>query len=149
MNTKKKANVSLAICALVMGEVVHAAPKVIVNFKNNTADDAMYVRGNSRNEVTTYLNASPKPGKVVAGSSSSFTVSANGTSPITYASVRYQAGVKSCQFTTSYLMNSTPGGVRTPKWNRSAIASGGAKCDVSVTSVNYSSHDWIVSFIMR
>jgi hypothetical protein len=149
MNTKKKANVSLAICALVMGEVVHAAPKVIVNFKNNTADDATYMRGNSRNDVATYLNASPKPGKVVAGSSSSFTVSANGTSPITYATVRYQAGVKSCQFTTSYLMNSTPGGVRTPKWNRSAIASGGAKCDVSVTSVNYSNHDWIVSFIMR
>jgi hypothetical protein len=120
-----------------------------VNFKNNTADDAMYVRGNSRNDVATYLNASPKPGKVVAGSSSSFTVSANGTSPITYATVRYQAGVKSCQFTTSYLMNSTLGGVRTPKWNKSAIASGGAKCDVSVTSVNYSNHDWIVSFIMR
>jgi hypothetical protein len=149
MNTKKKANVSLAICALVMGEVVHAAPKVIVNFKNNTADDATYMRGNSRNDVATYLNASPKPGKVVAGGSSSFTVNSNGTSPITYATVRYQAGVKSCQFTTSDLMNSTPGGVRTPKWNRSAIASGGAKCDVSVTSVNYSNHDWIVSFIMR
>jgi hypothetical protein len=107
MSTIKKANVWLALCALAMGELVYAAPKVVVNFKNNTADDALYVRDNSRNDVATYLNASPKPGKVVAGGSSSFTVSANGTSPITYATVRYQAGVKSCQFTTSYLMSTT------------------------------------------
>lgn len=149
MSTIKKANVWLALCALAMGELVYAAPKVVVNFKNNTADDALYVRDNSRNDVATYLNASPKPGKVVAGGSSSFTVSANGTSPITYATVRYQAGVKSCQFTTSYLMSTTLGGVPMPKWNRSAIASGGAICDVNVTSVNYSNHDWNVSFVMR
>lgn len=78
MSTIKKANVWLALCALAMGELVYAAPKVAVNFKNNTADDALYVRDNSRNDVATYLNASPKPGKVVAGGSSSLQLAQTG-----------------------------------------------------------------------
>lgn len=149
MESLSKAKLLLVFCALATIGVANAGPQVIVNFKNDTDEDALYARGSGRNEVATYLNAIPKPDKVVKGGSSSFTVGANGSSPITYATVRYQAGVKTCQFTTSYLMSSTPGGVRTPKWNRSAVASGGARCDVSVTSVNYSSHDWVVSFTMR
>jgi hypothetical protein len=149
MKTTFKVNAFLLLSTLATAGVVSAAPKVTVNFQNNTAEDADYIRGGHSNELTTYLNALPKPNKVVAGGFSSFTVGANGSSPITYATVRYQAGIKSCQFTTSYLMSSTPGGLRTPKWNRSAVSSGGAKCDVSVTSVNYSNHDWVVSFTMR
>lgn len=140
----------LLACSLLAGTgLVNAAPQVTVNFKNNTGDDAVYTRGSSSNELATYENASPKPANVVAGGSYGFNVRPQGPSPITYATVRYQAGFKSCQFTTSYLMTSTPGGVRAPKWNKSAISGGGARCEVSVTSVNYSNHDWVVSFNMR
>jgi hypothetical protein len=127
----------------------NAAPQVTVNFFNNTGDNAAYVRGNNKNETTTYLNASPSPSEVAGGAFSTFVVRGTTSSPIVYATVRYQAGVKSCQFTTSYLMNTSRGGVRAPKWNRSAVAGGGAKCEAVVTSVNFSSHDWVVNFSMR
>jgi hypothetical protein len=127
----------------------NAAPQVTVNFFNNTGDNAAYVRGSTKNETTTYLNASPSPSEVAAGAFSTFVVRGTTSSPIVYATVRYQAGVKSCQFTTSYLMNTSRGGVRAPKWNRSAVAGGGAKCEAVVTFVNFSSHDWVVNFSMR
>ena len=149
MESLSKAKLLLVFCALATIGVANAGPQVTVNFKNETNENATYVRGSSSNESTTYSNASPKPGAVAAGTSTSFNVRPSGASPISYATVRYQAGFKTCQFTTSYMMNSTPGGVRTPKWNRSAVSGGGARCDVTLTSVNYSNHNWVVSFVMR
>lgn len=141
MKSKNIVNAVLLFSTLATVGVVSAGPQVTVNFKNETDENAVYVRGSSSNELTTYSNASPKPDAVAAGASTSFSVRPNGASPISYATVRYQAGLKTCQFTTSYLMSSTPGGVRTPKWNRSAVSGGGARCDVTVTSVNYSNHN--------
>ena len=149
MKSKNKVNAVLLFSTLVTVGTVSAGPQVTVNFKNETDENAVYVRGSSSNEQTTYSNASPKPDAVAAGASTSFNVRPSGASPISYATVRYQAGFKTCQFTTSYLMSSTPGGIRTPKWNRSAVSGGGARCDVTVTSVNYSNHNWVVNFIMR
>jgi hypothetical protein len=147
MNTVNKSKFLVAVVSVFTVGLASAGPRVTVNFTNNTSDDAVYMSGSSSNETTTYANASPKPGNVPAGRSDSFVVTTN--SAISYAMVRYQAGSKSCQFTTSYLMSSTTGGVRTPKWNKNAIATGGARCDVRITSVNYFNHDWVVSFTMR
>lgn len=149
MKSVKPIKCSIAAVAMLNVGVAVATPQVAVNFINNTAEPVVYQPGSSRNEATTYSNASPKPSNVPAGGTESYIVRATGSSPITYAMVTYKSGSKSCRFTTSYLMNATPGGVRTPKWNKSAVASGGARCDISITSVNYSSHDWSVNLIMR
>lgn len=149
MKNIKAINCCMVTVAMLNVGVAVAAPQVSVNFTNNTAEPVTYQIGSSRNETTTYSNASPKPSNVPAGGSESYIVRTTGSSPITYAMVTYTSGSKSCRFTTSYLMNSTPGGVRTPKWNKSAVASGGARCDISIASVNYSSHDWSVNLIMR
>jgi hypothetical protein len=149
MNFFKKTALLAGVVAVSTVSVAKAGPQVTVNFKNNSGEVALYVRGSSRNETTTYGNSSPSPRAVDAGGQHSYVVRATGSSPITYATVKYQAGSKVCQFTTSYLMNSTPGGLRTPKWNKSAVASGGARCDISIATVNYSSHDWAVTLTMR
>lgn len=149
MNSVGKVKYALATFAMLGAGVATAAPQVTVSFTNNTAEVATYQPGSSRNETTTYSNASPKPSDVESGSSRSYIVSATASSPITYAMVTYTSGSKSCRFTTSYLTNSTPGGVRTPKWNKSAVASGGARCDIRITSVDYSNHNWSVNLIMR
>lgn len=149
MKKVKTIKYALAATAMSCAGVVFAAPQVSVNFINNTTEVATYQPGSSRNETTTYSNASPKPSSVPPSGSEGFIVRATGSAPITYAMVTYKSGSKSCRFTTSYLMNSTTGGVRTPKWNKSAVASGGARCDISITSVNYSNHDWNVTLIMR
>jgi len=149
MNMRNIGKCLLATISMSTISVANAGPQVTVNFINKTRDAAAYINGGSRNETSTYANASPKPGDVRSGGTDSYIVRPNGASPITYATVRYQAGSKSCQFTTSYMMNSTPGGVRTPKWNKSALSGGGAECNVSITSVNYSNHDWVVDFSMR
>lgn len=149
MKNVKKVKYVMATVALLGSGMAAAAPQVTVSFTNNTAEVAIYQAGSSRNEITTYSNATPKPSSVETGGSQSYIVSSVGASPITYATVTYKSGSKSCRFTTSYLMNSTPGGVRTPKWNKSAVAGGGARCDINITSVNYGNHDWSVSLIMR
>ena len=149
MKKFKRASCLLGAAALLSVGFASATPQVTVNFKNNTPQDAVYVPGSSRNESTTYANASPKPAAVRAGMGESYIVRATGSSPITYAMVTYKSGTRSCRFTTRYLMNVSLGGVRTPKWNKSAVSSGGAKCDITITSVNYSTHDWNVDLIMR
>lgn len=79
------------ISALVVVGVTYAGPQVTVNFKNNTLGTVAYVSPRNSNEVTTHTNASPKPAaEVEAGALNSYTVRANGASPITFASVRYQ-----------------------------------------------------------
>jgi hypothetical protein len=149
MKSAKTIKSAMSVVAMLSAGSAIATPQVTVTFTNNAAELAAYQPGSSRNETTTYSNASPKPSNVPPGASESYTIRATGSSPITYGMVTYRSGSKSCQFTTSYLMNSTPGGVRTPKWNKSAVASGGARCDISITAVNYSNHDWSVNLIMR
>lgn len=149
MKSAKTIKSAMSVVAMLSAGSAIATPQVTVSFTNNTTEVATYQSGSSRNELTTYSNASPKPSNVESGGTRSYIVSATGSSPITYAMVTYKSGGKSCQFTTSYLMNSTPGGVRTPKWNKNAVASGGARCDISITTVNYSNHDWSVNLIMR
>ena len=149
MRNAKTIKSAMTVVAMLSAGSAIATPQVTVSFTNNTTEFATYQTGSSRNETTTYSNASPKPSNVPPGASESYTVHATGSSPITYGMVTYRSGSKSCQFTTSYLMNSTPGGVRTPKWNKNAVASGGARCDISITAVNYSNHDWSVNLIMR
>lgn len=138
MKSVKTIKYAVVLTGMLGAGAANAGAQVTVSFTNNTAEVATYQPGSSRNELTTYSNATPKPSNVESGGSRSYIVGATGSSPITYAMVTYKSGSKTCQFTTSYLINSTPGGLRTPKWNKNAVASGGARCDISITAVNYS-----------
>jgi len=125
-----------------------AGPEVTVIFKNNSDAEATYNAVGS-NAISTRMNASPKPlVKVKAGESNVYTVQSRISPDVNYASVRYEIGRKVCQFTTSYV-NTRVRGVTSPKWNKSAVGSGGAYCDVRVTSVNPASRAWAVEFTMR
>jgi hypothetical protein len=139
---------SLALVAGAVSAAAQAGPEVNVVFKNNSSATAIY-RSIGANGISTYANASPKPdNEVEAGGSNNYRVQSNISPDANYASVRYQIGAKTCQFTTSYV-KSRVRGVTLPKWNKSAVAGGGAHCGVTVTSVNPASHAWVVEFTMR
>jgi hypothetical protein len=93
---------------------------------------ATYSTTNS-NETSTYTNASPKPkteveagNEVEAGKSDSYKVQSNISPDANYAIVRYSIGSKTCVFNTNYVNTLNASGVKVPKWDKSATASGGA-----------------------
>lgn len=125
-----------------------AGPEVRVTFKNN-GDEKAYYSAVGSNGTMTYTNARPKPTTSVApGSHDTYGVRSSVSPDMGYAVVDYRLGSKTCRFSTTYT-RSFANGVRTPKWNKSAVAGGGARCDVRITSVDYSSHNWSVEFTMR
>ena len=140
--------VSLALVFATLSVTAQAGPAVDIIFRNNGPDAALY-QAITANEISTQANASPRPDdRVQAGSSTRFGVQSNISPDANYASVRYRIGVKSCLFTTSYV-KTLARGVTVPKWNKSAVASGGARCDARVVTVNPTSHAWTVEFTMR
>jgi hypothetical protein len=128
--------------------IAWAGPQVNVTFKNNGSERAYYSAVGS-NGTMTYTNASPKPDSEVEPSSQSVYGVRSSVSPdMGYAVVDYRMGSKTCRFSSTYTKAFT-NGVRTPKWNKSAVAGGGARCDVRITSVDYASHNWSVEFTMQ
>jgi len=139
---------SVMLAAVTASAIAQAGPAVNVTFKNNGTAVAIY-SAVGPNGAGTKVNASPTPdGQVEAGKSNIFTVKSNLSPDVNYAVARYQIGSKACQFTTTYL-KSRVNGVELPKWNKSAVASGGARCDVKITAVNFSTHAWSVEFAMK
>ncbi|MEQ7919675.1 hypothetical protein ABQX22_10820 [Xanthomonas sp. WHRI 1810A] len=134
------------VSALITVGVAQAGPEVQVVFKNNGASDAIYdVTGSS---AYSYSEAQPKPkGEVKAGESDNYKVTGSLSPDVTTVVFQYKSGGKVCKFKTSYLK--LPGRGVAPKWNKSADASGGARCDVRVTSTNPATHAWAVEFTMR
>jgi hypothetical protein len=136
------------MAALVLTGYAQAGPEVQVTFKNNGSGPAVY-RAVGANGLSTKMNARPQPaGEVNAGGANVYSVKSNLSPDANYAVVQYQAGAKICKFNTTYV-KTMERGVRVPKWNKSAVAEGGARCDVRITSVNYSTHAWAVEFTMR
>jgi hypothetical protein len=139
---------SAMLAAVTVSAAAQAGPAVSVTFKNNGTAAAIY-SALGKNGAGTKANASPTPGdKVEKGSFDSYKVQSNLSPDVNYAVVHYQIGSKACQFTTTYL-KSRVRGVELPKWNKSAVASGGARCDVKITSVDFATHAWAVEFAMK
>ena len=142
----------LTSATLFAASAAYAGPAVTVTFKHLGAagsTTATYSTTNS-NETSTYTNASPKPKtEVEAGKSDSYKVQSNISPDANYAIVRYSIGSKTCVFNTNYVNTLNASGVKVPKWNKSATASGGAICNATITSTNISTRAWEAEFTMK
>lgn len=125
--------------------VALAGPEAAITFKNNS-DSAAECSPVSISAYT-YAHANPKPPERVDSRSTGFFKVKGPTPDLTTVIFHYKIGSKVCKFKTSYLK--LPGLSGKPRWNKSAEAVGGARCDVKVTAVNYSNHNWAVEFTMR
>jgi len=138
----------VALALLVVSGVAQAGPPVDVTFKNSSGEKVFY-HAVGANGASTQINAQPRPSaEVQSGDVSRYTVQSNISPDANYAVVTYRAGSKACKFTTTYLKG-IQSGVRVPKWNKSATAEGGARCEVKITTVNYATHAWAVEFTMK
>lgn len=139
----KLISLALAMTTLLFAVDASAGPPVTVVFKNNGTTNANYTII-SNNEVSTYVNATPKPAPVVAPGATNTYVVVSPISPlVNFASLRYRSGIKECQFYTSYVS-----GAARP-WNSTATGSGGAVCASRITAVNIATNAWTVEFTMR
>jgi hypothetical protein len=134
---------SLSIAAT--SGVTLAGPEATVTIKNNSDKTAVYDPVSI--SAYTYAHADPKPPvEIVARSADFFRV--KGPIPdITPVIFQYKIGGKVCRFKTSYMK--LPGRNGAPRWNKSVEEMGGARCEVRITTVNQSNHDWAVEFTMR
>lgn len=123
----------------------HAGPEASITFKNNSDLTAHYDPVSIG--AYTYANANPKPPvRLDSRSTGSFKVKAP-IPDITPVIFQYKIGSKVCRFKTSYVK--LPGLNGAPRWNKSVEEFGGARCDVKVTAINHSNHNWAVEFTMR
>jgi hypothetical protein len=134
-----------AVSVAVSIGVAFAGPEATITFKNNSDLTAYYDPVSI--SAYTYAHADPKPpGEVESRSAKSFRV--KGPIPdLTPVIFQYKIGKKVCRFKTSY--TKLPGLHGAPRWNKSVEESGGARCDVRVTAINYSTHNWAAEFTMR
>lgn len=140
---------SLVLTAMTVAASAQAGPPVTVTFKNLGTEAAEYTVVTS-NEVSTQLNArSSIDRKVDAGASNTYTVQSNVSPDTSYATVRYVMGGKTCVFSTTFSKLPAAGGIRVPKWNRTATPSGGATCTATSRVTDLSSHAWTAEFTMK
>jgi hypothetical protein len=126
-----------------------AGPPVTVTFKNQSTENATYTIVTS-NETATNSNASPKPAQTVASKMNNmYTVQSPLSPDVNYANVRYKIGSKQCIFGTTFINELQSGGIKVPKWTKTATASGGAVCTATITSTNLSTYAWTVDFVMK
>lgn len=141
MNIKKNM-LSVVAVAMAMGVAgaAYAGPPVTITFKNQGTQPATYsvITGN---EVSTNVNASPKPrASIQPQSADTYSVRSLINPDASVASVRYTMGSKTCTFNTTFI-NQISGGIllpggptKIPRWNKTATASGGAICMATITS---------------
>ncbi|AKH64997.1 MULTISPECIES: hypothetical protein [Photorhabdus] len=151
MLVRKSLLALFATASLTAAGVVYAGPPVTVTFKHLGASgsaDAVYTII-TNNEVSTNVNATPKPRvRVRQGESDSYQVQSPITPDGNYAIVRYEIGNKTCVFSTTFI-NTYVNGVKIPKWNKGATPSGGAVCNATITSTNFLTYAWSVEFTMK
>ncbi|MCI3943238.1 hypothetical protein BW686_24125 [Pseudomonas syringae] len=140
---------SLALAAMTAAATAQAGPPVVVTFKNLSTEAAVYKVVTS-NETSTQLNAKPSiDASVPAGKDDVYTVQSNISPDANYASVRYTIGTKVCVFSTTFTNTFGAGGVKTPKWTRTATPSGGAICTATSGVTNLSTYAWAAEFTMK
>ncbi|MCV4284461.1 hypothetical protein [Pseudomonas capsici] len=139
---------AVVVIAFIAAGAAQAGPQVTVVFKNSGSTSAVYSPVDS-NEAMTKTFAKPMPlDSVSAGGINTYVVQGRLSPDASHAFVRYRAGNKECKFKSTYIMAHNRG-VRVPKWIKDAVASGGARCDARIISVNGATHDWVVEFVMR
>ncbi|MEG5265154.1 hypothetical protein TRP66_12675 [Pseudomonas sp. JDS28PS106] len=149
MNLHKALLPSIAVAVITAASSAQAGPPVTVTFKNLGAEAAQYSAVTS-NEVSTQRNAkSPISSTIKPGEISVYTVQSNISPDMSYASVRYVMGAKVCVFSTTFSKLPAAGGVRVPKWTRTATPSGGAVCTATARVTDLSSHAWAAEFTMK
>ncbi|GFM76491.1 MULTISPECIES: hypothetical protein [Pseudomonas] len=138
----------VAVAAFIAAGMAQAGPSVTVVFKNSGSSPAVYSPIDSNEGLTRSFARSAPLNSVSAGATDKYVVQGRLSPDASHAFVRYRAGVKECKFKSTYIMAHTRG-VRAPKWIKEAVASGGARCDARIVSVNSSTHEWTVEFVMR
>ncbi|MDD0974181.1 hypothetical protein [Pseudomonas fontis] len=133
----------------VFSTVANAGPTVTVTVKNIGVEDAVYTVVTA-NEASTKQNASPTPEVTVRGGTlTTYRVQSKVSPDANAAMVRYVMGRKVCQFSTTYTLGVGSGGVRVPKWNKTATPSAGAVCTANITSFDATTREWNVEFTMK
>lgn len=149
MKVSKALLVVLTIAAGALAGSALAGPRVTVTFKNVGSTEATY-SAVTNNEVSTHINATPKPAVVVnAGESNTYYVQSNVSPDVSYASLRYTMGDKTCNFLATFVATPGPQGTKTPKWKNTATPSDGATCTARSTSLNAITNAWSVEFTME
>jgi len=124
-----------------------AGPPVEVTFRN-LGTESVKLQLTNANETSTYQIANPKPhDEVKAGESIRFTVQRLVSPDTNGAMLRYSQGRKSCAFSTTFVMMMS-GGIKQPKWNKTATPAGGATC-TAVNSGFSSNYAWKAEFTMK
>lgn len=148
-------SVALATATMFTAGAAFAGPPVQVTFKNLGNQDAVY-KIVTNNEIMTYAYASPKPAtKVNPNNSNSYSVQNNMSPDVNAAIVRYTMGSKTCVFSTTFVNQLIGGGLfpgaptKIPKWNKTATSSGGAICNATIKSYDFSNYSWSVEFTMK
>lgn len=146
---------ALAVTSLFAAGAAHAGPPVTITVKNlGTAPATYSVIGSG--EALTNAGASPTPAKTInPRESANFVVVGQLSPDITTAFVRYSIGGKTCVFRTSMINTIVPGGLITgtvlkaPKWDKGAVASGGATCTATISALNLSNYSWNAEFTIK
>lgn len=124
-----------------------AGPPVEVTFRN-FGTESVKLQLTNANETSTYQIANPKPhDEVKPGESIRFTVQRLVSPDTNGAMLRYSQGRKSCAFSTTFVMMMS-GGIKQPKWNKTATPAGGATC-TAVNSGFSSNYAWKAEFTMK
>ncbi|RRV09288.1 hypothetical protein EGJ27_05815 [Pseudomonas sp. v388] len=149
MKTTKTLAPFLALAIMITAATAQAGPPVTVTFKNLGTEAAVYTVVTS-NETSTQRNArSPINPTIKPGDTSVYVVQSGLSPDAGYASVRYVMGSKACVFSTTFSKLPAAGGVRVPKWTRTATPSGGAICTATSRVTDLSSHAWAAEFTMK
>ncbi|GFM86526.1 hypothetical protein PSCICO_19250 [Pseudomonas cichorii] len=148
MKTLKGIKSVVAVATFIAAGMAQAGPSVTVVFKNNGSSAALYSPIDSNEGLTRSFAVKSPSASVSAGGTDTYVVKGRLSPDASHAFVRYRAGVKECKFKSTYIMAHTRG-VRAPKWIKEAVATGGARCDARIVSVNNSTHEWTVEFVMR
>ncbi len=139
---------SLALATMAVAATAQAGPPVTVTFKNLGTVAAEY-KVVSTNEVSTQVNAKEPIDAIVAAGGSDTYVVQTAFPDSGYASVRYVMGSKVCVFSTTFTNTISTGGVKVPRWTRTATPSGGAVCTATSTVTNLSTYAWSAEFTMK
>ncbi|WP_392475691.1 hypothetical protein [Pseudomonas sp. WSY_20] len=124
-----------------------AGPPVEVTFRN-LGTESVKLQLTNANETSTYQIANPKPhDEVKPGESIRFTVQRLVSPDTNGAMLRYSQGRKSCAFSTTFVMMMS-GGIKQPKWNKTATPAGGANC-TAVNSGFSANYAWKAEFTMK
>ncbi|MFJ4143378.1 hypothetical protein [Pseudomonas sp. NPDC089734] len=148
MHVLKGMKLIAAFAALVGSGVAQAGPQVTVVFKNNGSSEAVYSPVDSHETLTRSFAKSAPRAAVPKGETDSYVIQGRLSPDASHAFVRYRIGNKVCRFKSTYVMTATRS-ARVPKWIKEATASGGARCDARIISVNNATHAWTVEFVMR